>query len=111
MDRRIVPSEEAGSQTPEPGMLRQVLAHNEKLMLVRHVFDAGWVGTRHSHPHEQLVYVVRGRLRVEIAGKSFEIGQGGSFVVEGGLDHQASALEPSEVLDIFTPVREDYMPR
>ncbi len=106
----IVKTEEAVSQTPEPGMIRQVLAHNEKLMLVRHFFEADWVGARHSHPHDQLVYILKGALRLDVGGKIFDVAAGDSFVVDGGVEHQASALAPSEVLDIFTPIREDYRP-
>lgn len=94
--------------TPEPGMLRQVLAYNPHLMLVRHHFESGWVGARHSHPHQQLVYVVQGRIRIEAEGKSWEMQAGDSIVVDGGVEHQASALQDSEVLDVFTPFREDY---
>ena len=110
MDATIVKTGDAVSQTPEPGMIRQVLAHNEQMMLVRHFFEADWVGARHSHPHGQLVYVVKGTIRVDVDGKTFDVAEGDSFVVEGGVPHQASALEPSEVLDIFTPIREDYRP-
>lgn len=94
--------------TPEPGMIRQVLAYNDKLMVVRHHFEANWVGARHSHPHEQLVYVVSGRILFKAEGKSWEMGPGDSIVVAGSIEHEASALEPSEVLDVFTPYREDY---
>jgi quercetin dioxygenase-like cupin family protein len=104
----VVRTEEAERLVPEPGMVRQVLAHNDELMLVRHYFEQGWVGARHSHPHHQLVYVMKGALRVEIEEKRFDVFAGDSFVVDGGLAHQASALEASEVLDVFTPVREDY---
>ncbi len=93
---------------PEPGMQRQVLAYNPHLMLVRHTFEKGWNGARHSHPHHQMVYVVRGHIRFEAKGKSWEMRSGDSVVVEGGMEHQASALEESEVLDIFTPFREEY---
>jgi quercetin dioxygenase-like cupin family protein len=68
----------------------------------------GWVGAAHAHPHEQVVYVVSGRLRISAGGQTFEIGKGDSFVVRGGIEHQASALEESEVLDVFTPRREEY---
>ncbi len=95
---------------PEPGMIRQILAHSPHLMLVRHTFEKGWVGAAHSHPHHQLVYVVSGSLRVVVADKEFIANTGDSFVVDGGVEHQASALEPSEVLDVFTPIREDYKP-
>jgi quercetin dioxygenase-like cupin family protein len=104
----FVKTQDAHTFEPEPGMRRQVLAHSDDLMLVRHFFEQGWVGARHSHPHHQLVYVVSGVLRVDVEGKVFDVRAGDSFVVDGGVEHQASALEASEVLDVFTPVREDY---
>lgn len=93
---------------PEAGMVRQVLAYNPHLMLVRHRFTKGWTGARHSHVHHQLVYVTSGRVRLEAEGKTWELGAGDSVAVEGGVEHCASALEDSEVLDVFTPYREDY---
>jgi quercetin dioxygenase-like cupin family protein len=108
VEMSLVRTQEAQSFVPEPGMVRQVLAHNDELMLVRHYFEQGWVGARHSHPHHQLVYVMKGALRVDVEGKTFDAFAGDSFVVDGGVEHQASALETSEVLDVFTPGREDY---
>jgi len=70
----------------------------------------GWVGTRHSHPHEQMVYIVSGHIRFESPAGTIEAATGDSFLVPGGVEHQASALEDCEVLDIFTPMREDYAP-
>jgi quercetin dioxygenase-like cupin family protein len=107
-DMSFVKTGDAPSFTPEPGMKRQVLAHSDQLMLVRHYFEQGWVGARHSHPHHQLVYVVRGAIRVDVDGRVFDVRGGDSFVVDGAVEHQASALEASEVLDVFTPMREDY---
>ncbi len=94
--------------TPEPGMRRQVLAYSPQLMLVRHTFEKGWNGARHTHPHHQMVYVVRGHIRFEAEGNSWDLRSGDSVVVNGDIDHRASAFEDSEVLDIFTPYREDY---
>src|SRR3978361_1390079 len=104
----FVKTGDARTFEPEPGVRVQVVWYSEQLMLVRHYFEEGWVGARHSHPHHQLVYVVSGSIRVDIDGKTFEAHAGDSFVVDGDVEHQASALEPSEVLDIFTPIREDY---
>lgn len=67
------------------------------------------MGARHSHPHEQVVYGVSSRLQVTISGETFEIAAGDSFVVRGGVEHQASALEDSVVIDVFTPCRTDYL--
>ncbi|MFP5234305.1 MAG: cupin domain-containing protein [Acidobacteriota bacterium] len=92
----------------EQGLARQVLATGEQMMLVRHVLRAGWEGARHSHPHEQLVYVIRGRLIFTRGTEEFQALPGDSFVVPGGIEHQAIALEESEVLDVFAPPREDY---
>lgn len=108
VDMSFLRNQDAESFTPEPGMVRQVLAHTDHLMLVRHFFEKGWIGARHSHPHHQLVYIVRGSLHIDIAGKTFHVQAGDSFVVDGDVEHQAAAFEDSEVLDVFTPIRNDY---
>jgi quercetin dioxygenase-like cupin family protein len=95
--------------TPEPGLQRRILAHNEHMMLVEHRMEDGWVGARHQHPHDQMVYVVKGRLRFGCGSEVFEVAAGDSFILRGGIDHQAWALEPCVVLDVFTPYREDYV--
>ncbi|HUB20302.1 MAG TPA: cupin domain-containing protein [Acidobacteriaceae bacterium] len=96
------------SSRPEDGLVRQVLAWNSGMMLVRHQMQPGWRGARHSHPHEQMVYVVRGHIRFICGGETFEAATGDSFIVPGGMEHEASALAESEVLDFFVPYREDY---
>jgi quercetin dioxygenase-like cupin family protein len=94
---------------PEAGLTRRVLAYNDKLFLAEHQMLKGWVGTVHSHPHEQIVYVVSGHLRVTCDGKTFDVRDGDTFLVRGGIEHGASALEDSVVVDVFTPCREDYI--
>ena len=104
----LIERRDRASSSPEAGLLRQVLAYSGNLMLVRHEMQKGWVGAKHSHPHEQLVYVISGHIRFTGGGKTFDARSGDSFVVPGGVEHQASALEESEVLDVFTPYREEY---
>jgi len=93
---------------PEEGLRRQVLAFNPGMMLVRHRMQPGWRGARHSHPHEQMVYVIRGHIHFMCGNESFDAFAGDSFIVPGGMEHEASALAESEVLDFFVPYREDY---
>lgn len=100
---------DAKSSSPEPGLTRRVLAYNDKLFVVEHKMEKGWVGTMHSHPHEQAVYIVRGHIRLNSQGKSFDLHDGDTFVVRGGVEHGASAVDDSVVLDVFTPLREDYI--
>jgi quercetin dioxygenase-like cupin family protein len=104
----VTASSNEGMSTPEQGLRRQVMSYSPSMMLVRHTMMKDWIGARHSHPHEQLVYIVRGHIRFEHPGGVFLVGPGDSFLVPGNVEHQASALEDSEVLDIFTPMREDY---
>ena len=97
------------NSTPEPGLTRRIGASNGKLMLAEHQMKKGWVGERHSHPHEQLVYVVSGHIRATVGSDTFEAHAGDSFVVAGGIEHEAAALADSIVVDVFTPAREDYL--
>jgi quercetin dioxygenase-like cupin family protein len=100
---------DAKSTNPEPGLTRRVLAYNEKLFVVEHKMEKGWAGAMHSHSHEQAVYVVRGHIRLNCQGKNYDLRTGDSFVVRGGIEHGASALDDSIVIDVFTPMREDYI--
>lgn len=104
----VVTHSEAKRNIPEKGLMRLVGAYNEKLFLAEHYMDEGWVGAAHSHPHEQIVYVVSGHLKVTCGGKTFDVRSGDSFVVRGGVEHQATALEATHVIDVFTPCRSDY---
>ena len=104
----VIASNDAGMSVPEAGLRRQVMSYSPSMMLVRHRMVKGWVGAKHSHPHEQMVYVVSGRLTFTSPDGTVEIKAGDSLLVAGGVEHQAAALEDAEVLDVFTPMREDY---
>lgn len=108
-DLVVVTQAETRQSSPEPGLRRLVGAFNDKLFLAEHRMEKGWVGAAHSHPHEQIVYIVRGHLKVCSGGQTFDLRAGDSFVVRGGVEHQASAVEESDVIDVFTPCREDYI--
>ena len=88
---------------------RKVHAFNDKLMLTEHHMAKGSVFPRHSHPHEQLAYLISGHIKIICGDYTFEGRAGDSFVVRGGIEHQVFAIEESVALDIFTPVREDYL--
>jgi quercetin dioxygenase-like cupin family protein len=56
-----------------------------------------------------MVFVISGHVRFAASGKTFELRTGDSLLVRGGVEHQAWAIEPSYVIDVFTPCREDYL--
>ena len=108
-DFSLIRSAEAKEKRPEAGLIRRIGAYNDKLFLAEHRMEKGWVGAAHSHPHDQIVYIISGHLKVRCAGQEFNARAGDSFVVRGGVEHQASAIEASHVIDVFTPCRHDYL--
>jgi quercetin dioxygenase-like cupin family protein len=109
-DLVVVTRDAAPEFKPEPGLTRKVMAYNDKLFVAEHQMAQGWKGAVHSHPHDQAVYVVRGHVKVTCQGKTIVLRTGDSFVVRGGVEHGAAALEDSLLVDVFTPCREDYIP-
>src|SRR6267143_4871641 len=105
----VVTHENGKESVPESGLKRRVLAYNDKLFLAEHEMVKGWVGTVHSHAHEQIVYVVRGHLKITCQGRTVDVRAGDTFVVRGGVEHGASAIEDSRVVGAVTPCREDYI--
>jgi len=108
-DLVVVRHKDGKESEPEPGLKRRVLAYNDKLFLAEHEMMKGWAGTVHRHAHEKIVYVVHGHLRVTCQGNIFDVRSGDTFVVRGGVEHGASAIEDSLVIDVFTPCRQDYI--
>lgn len=108
-DLIVVAHEEGRTTQPERGLTRRVLAYNDKLFLAEHRMEKGWQGALHSHPHEQMVYVVSGHIEVRSGGITRHLRAGDTFVVRGGVEHGASAYKDSVVVDVFTPCREDYL--
>lgn len=91
------------------GVLRKTLAYGGGLMCVENHFEAGAVGALHSHPHTQITYVVCGRFAFEIDGERQEVGPGDTMLKQNGVPHGCRCLEKGILLDIFTPIREDFL--
>lgn len=63
----------------------------------------------HSHPHEQGGIVIAGNLELTIDGHTKLLGPGDVYIIPGGMEHSArTGQEPARVMDIFSPVREEY---
>jgi quercetin dioxygenase-like cupin family protein len=60
-------------------------------------------------PHQRVVYVVHGHLQARRQGAAFDVQAGDTLVVRAGVEHSASAVEDSLVIDVFTPCRENYI--
>lgn len=93
----------------DPGVTRQVLSDSPDLMVVSFRFDKGGEGALHSHPHVQSTYCRAGRFRFTVSDEAFEVGPGDSFIIPSGARHGCVCLEPGELIDTFTPRRDDFL--
>lgn len=91
------------------GVKRSIQAYNDDLMAVEVSFETGAVGADHTHPHTQCSYVLSGRFSYHIEGEAVELAAGDSIVVPSGLMHGTTCLEAGTLLDIFTPMRKDFL--
>jgi quercetin dioxygenase-like cupin family protein len=90
------------------GGQRRVIADGEKIMLVQVKFVEGGMVPEHKHVHEQITYVIKGRMRFTLPDKTVEIGEGENILLPSNLPHTALALEESLLIDTFSPPREDF---
>lgn len=93
-----------------PGISRKTLSHGDATLLTEFRLLAGFPLPVHDHPQEQTGYLVSGRLRLTIGDEAQEIGPGDSWSIPGGVAHGAEVLEDAVAIEVFSPVREDYLP-
>lgn len=91
------------------GVGRKILASGGGMMTVQFDFAKGSIGYLHTHPHEQVGYVVKGRFEITMAGEKTLIETGDTYYVPSGMEHGVLALEEGVLLDVFTPQREDFL--
>ena len=95
------------------GVSLDSLAIGEKSMVAKMNYVKGNFATTHQHPHEQCGYVISGeyRLKVEIPEENIDIllHAGDSYAIPGNTPHSFEVIESGEVVDVFTPQREDYL--
>ncbi len=91
-----------------PGVKARTFWGDKMLLSIVDV-DPHAVVPMHSHPHEQAGTVISGCLEFTIGGETRWLEVGESYIIPGGVEHKAVAGdEPTRVLDVFSPVREDY---
>jgi quercetin dioxygenase-like cupin family protein len=95
--------------TPE-GAERRILSYGGGIMLVQFTFEAGVTAPVHSHPHEQIGYVVRGEIDLIMEGiETTRLNDGCSYYVAPNIRHGIITHAPTVLIDCFTPIREDFL--
>lgn len=96
-------------QQPGEGVKRQILGFDEKMMLVKVVFEKDAIGPMHNHPHSQATYVESGLFEMTIGDETKIIGAGDGYYVPPHVMHGITCLEAGVLIDVFSPVREDFL--
>ncbi|BDD00946.1 cupin domain-containing protein [Persicobacter psychrovividus] len=91
------------------GISRKIMGYDESIMMVKVNFEKGSIGTPHQHVHSQTTYVVSGAFEMDVEGKKQVLKGGDSFYIAPDLMHSAVCLEAGMLIDVFSPIREDFL--
>ena len=109
MEAKVIYSNDVPYKDLGGGVRRRVLAYQDQLMIVEVNFEKGSEGSVHTHPHSQNTYVRSGRFRFMVDGEAVEVGPGDTLAFPPDIPHGTLCLEAGTLLDIFTPMREDFV--
>lgn len=99
-----------GFKTALEGISLKTLVHGEKTLMTEFRLREGSDLPLHSHPHEQTGYLVDGYLILTIGDEKHDVLPGDSWCIPSGVPHGAKVIEDSIAVEVFSPVREDYLP-
>jgi quercetin dioxygenase-like cupin family protein len=98
-----------GFQKVLDGIEIKTLVYGEKMLLSEFRMKKGSALPMHAHPQEQTGRLIRGRILLSIGGEKSEMKPGDCWCVPGRTEHGAEILEDSIAIEVFSPVREDYL--
>jgi quercetin dioxygenase-like cupin family protein len=104
IENKDIPWEEVGN-----GVRRKIMTYDDNIMLVIAEFDKGGIGTVHHHYHSQITHVHSGKFDVEINGQRKLLSTGDVFYVPPHAPHGAVCVEAGTLIDVFSPMREDFI--
>lgn len=91
------------------GISLDSLAVGEKSIVTKMNYVEGNYASPHIHPHEQSGYVISGKYLLTLNNIEYELVSGDTYAIPGNVEHSFKVIEQGEVVDVFTPIREDYL--
>lgn len=91
------------------GVQRKILGYDNQIMMVKVRFIKGAVGSPHQHFHTQATYCASGKFKFTIDGIESIINAGDGVYIKPNLIHSTVCLEDGILIDVFSPVREDFL--
>jgi quercetin dioxygenase-like cupin family protein len=90
-------------------MLSRKIVCGEREMLVQVYVKRGCLVPMHAHDSEQMTYVLQGALKFVVGGEEITVREGEVLHIPSGVEHQAEALEDTFELDVFSPIRREWL--
>lgn len=88
---------------------RKIMSYTGEVMLVKVAFQQGGIGAMHKHPHLQISYVASGAFEITIGNENKILKEGDVYFVPSEVLHGAVCLEAGILVDVFNPMREDFV--
>jgi quercetin dioxygenase-like cupin family protein len=101
----------AGSKELVTGVFMKPLSWGDNTLLCEFRLNKGAVIPAHQHPHEQTGYLVKGSVRFFGDEGEKVVTPGYSWCFKGGRIHGAEALVDSILIEVFSPIRQEYLPK
>lgn len=110
MSKIFFPDAEIALEMLEEGRVaRKIRAHDGALMIVEVMFKSGAAGSEHRHAHEQVSYCLAGEFDFTVEGRTARLRPGDSVYIPPSALHGTVCLSEGQLLDVFTPQREDFL--
>jgi quercetin dioxygenase-like cupin family protein len=97
-------------QSVAPGIVMRTLCFGSATLMSEFRLLHGHVLPMHSHPQEQTGYLISGHIALTIGDETHDVVPGDSWCIAGGVEHGAQVLQDSVAVEVFSPLREDYLP-
>lgn len=92
------------------GIYRKTLVWGNNALLTEFKLAGGKILPVHKHDEEQVGYLVSGHIILQIDNKKYDMLPGDSWAIPGGIEHSAEIVTDSVAIEVFSPVRSDYLP-
>lgn len=109
MEHKYIVKKERAAARVFQGVSLDSLAVGENTIVTKMNYVEGNYAAPHQHPHEQSGYVISGRYILTLEETEYELNAGDSYAIPGNMLHSFRVIEAGEVVDVFTPIREDYL--
>lgn len=107
--RTLLKADEGNFVQMLPGVRRRTLTYHKDTLSAEFDLSEGAKIPPHSHIYEQTGYLLSGSVIFSIDGVKSKLSQGDAWTIPGNVEHSVEVLEDSRIIEVFSPVREDYI--